>query len=157
MKRSLIVMSLIVIMLSSATALALAHEVTQWDRYSVLKVYQVTSDGNQALSWLSNNTWYKGKIWTSGPTYDWQVRYRQVMFDERITGSWLGYGYANNSAKVYECQRALGYLGYNPWANQDGVWGNTTYQAVRSFQSANGLGVDGVVGRNTWYNMVFQD
>lgn len=150
-------MCLIVIMLSSTTALALAHEITQWTKLSVNKTYDVTADSNQAFSLLRNYTWYKGKIWAGGPTYDWRVRYRQVDFDHRMTENWLGYGYNNHSAKVLEAQKGLYYLGYNPSSNQDGVWGSTTYNAVRSFQSANGLGADGVVGRVSWYNMVFQD
>ncbi|MBV7412490.1 peptidoglycan-binding protein [Dermabacteraceae bacterium TAE3-ERU27] len=32
----------------------------------------------------------------------------------------------------------------------DGIFGSGTYRAVRSFQGANGLYVDGVVGKNTW-------
>ncbi len=32
----------------------------------------------------------------------------------------------------------------------DGIFGRQTRQAVREFQQENGLGVDGIVGRNTW-------
>ncbi|MBD1374017.1 peptidoglycan-binding protein, partial [Hazenella sp. IB182357] len=32
----------------------------------------------------------------------------------------------------------------------DGVFGAKTEQKVRAFQKANGLAVDGIVGRNTW-------
>jgi peptidoglycan hydrolase-like protein with peptidoglycan-binding domain len=37
----------------------------------------------------------------------------------------------------------------------DGVFGAGTNSAVRSFQSAQGLGVDGIVGDNTWNKMVW--
>lgn len=32
----------------------------------------------------------------------------------------------------------------------DGVFGNSTYEAVRFFQRRNGLPIDGIVGRDTW-------
>lgn len=35
----------------------------------------------------------------------------------------------------------------------DGIFGPRTEQAVRAFQSVFNLGVDGIVGRNTWYAM----
>lgn len=35
----------------------------------------------------------------------------------------------------------------------DGIFGSTTYNKVRSYQSANNLTVDGIVGSQTWINM----
>ena len=37
--------------------------------------------------------------------------------------------------------------------NVDGVFGPNTADAVRAFQQANGLDVDGIVGRRTWYKL----
>src|SRR5699024_5046756 len=37
----------------------------------------------------------------------------------------------------------------------DGIFGPRTEEAVRVFQSVFGLSVDGVVGRATWYKLVF--
>lgn len=156
MRKALFAFSFVVLMLSSTAGIAQATnwEVTQWDRYSNLKKYQVTSDWGTALSWLSNHTWYKGKIW-SGSTNDREVRFRQQMFDHRNSYYWCGYGYNNIYQQVLEVQNALYWLGDNPGNNRDGVWGPTTYNAVRSFQGRAGIGVDGVVGRNTWNYMVF--
>ena len=60
----------------------------------------------------------------------------------------------NNSPPVRECQRRL-----NNWKQgqggtdllaPDGDFGQKTWQAVRGFQAAMGLAVDGKVGNNTW-------
>ena len=40
-------------------------------------------------------------------------------------------------------------MGYDT-GGLDGVFGNKTYNAVRSYQSRNGLAVDGIIGNNTW-------
>jgi peptidoglycan hydrolase-like protein with peptidoglycan-binding domain len=42
--------------------------------------------------------------------------------------------------------------GYN--INVDGIFGPDTSNAVKDFQSDNGLAVDGIVGPNTWRELV---
>lgn len=57
-----------------------------------------------------------------------------------------------NGAKgeeVKTLQRLLTAMGY-PCGAVDGAFGNTTLAAVRSFQEAHKLAVDGIVGKNTW-------
>ena len=55
----------------------------------------------------------------------------------------------SESAAVMFLQRLL--LSYlYPITSLDGDFGPETERAVRAFQNENGLGVDGVVGRNTW-------
>lgn len=49
-------------------------------------------------------------------------------------------------------QFKLNSLGYN-CGNADMSFGNKTAEAVKAFQRANGLKVDGVVGKNTWNKM----
>lgn len=46
--------------------------------------------------------------------------------------------------------RVAGYPGYNATIALDGVFGQATHDAVRRFQSAYGLGVDGVAGAQTY-------
>lgn len=64
-----------------------------------------------------------------------------------MTGPVLRHG-ARGSA-VTRLQRALKAKGFDP-GPVDGVFGNGTLSAVRRFQSARGLAVDGVVGARTW-------
>lgn len=54
----------------------------------------------------------------------------------------------DSGPKVRAVQSQLRESGYA--VTVDGVFGSGTYSAVRSFQSSKGLGVDGVVGDNTW-------
>lgn len=77
-------------------------------------------------------------------------------FDERQ----VAYGYPlvrQGSRGVYVCilQDGLTTLGYDT-GGLDGVFGAKTNSAVRSFQSKNGLTVDGLVGTNTWNSLQSQ-
>lgn len=55
----------------------------------------------------------------------------------------------NRGDSVKELQTKLNALGYNCGA-VDGIFGSKTYAAVVAFQKAMGIGVDGVVGPETW-------
>ena len=55
----------------------------------------------------------------------------------------------NRGDSVKELQAKLNALGYNCGA-VDGIFGSKTYAAVVAFQKAMGIGVDGVVGPETW-------
>jgi peptidoglycan hydrolase-like protein with peptidoglycan-binding domain len=50
---------------------------------------------------------------------------------------------------VKQLQTALKNAGYDPGA-VDGKMGKQTREAIKSFQKANGLSPDGVVGKRTW-------
>ncbi|MCA1993645.1 MAG: peptidoglycan-binding protein, partial [Coleofasciculus sp. S288] len=50
---------------------------------------------------------------------------------------------------VKKLQEGLKEKGFNP-GSIDGVFGLGTKAAVRSFQQANGLVADGIVGQKTW-------
>lgn len=49
-------------------------------------------------------------------------------------------------------QDDLNTLGYTT-GGLDGVFGNQTYNAVRSYQKSRGLTVDGIIGCNTWRSL----
>jgi spore cortex-lytic enzyme len=56
--------------------------------------------------------------------------------------------WGSQGGKVYEVQRKLKQWGYYDGAI-DGIYGAETFEAVKEFQSKNGLTVDGVVGSQT--------
>jgi peptidoglycan hydrolase-like protein with peptidoglycan-binding domain len=53
---------------------------------------------------------------------------------------------------VRDLQEALEALGYDP-GPIDGTFGTTTEAAVKAFQYAKGITVDGIVGKVTWINI----
>lgn len=55
---------------------------------------------------------------------------------------------------VRDLQHRLATLGYETTAAETGVFGGTTTAAVRAFQTARGLRVDGICGRQTWSSLV---
>jgi len=55
----------------------------------------------------------------------------------------------NRGNAVARLQYQMNSLGYNCGA-VDGIFGRGTYNAVKEFQRDNGLGADGIVGKNTW-------
>jgi peptidoglycan hydrolase-like protein with peptidoglycan-binding domain len=54
--------------------------------------------------------------------------------------------------EVRDLQEALKALGHDPGPS-DGVFGSRTEDAVKAFQQAKGIAVDGIVGRVTWINI----
>lgn len=51
-------------------------------------------------------------------------------------------------------QATLNKLGYN-CGTADGIFGNNTRNAIITFQTNNGLSVDGIAGEYTWKNLAF--
>jgi peptidoglycan hydrolase-like protein with peptidoglycan-binding domain len=58
----------------------------------------------------------------------------------------------SNDPAVRDLQEALKVLGYDP-GPVDGIFGEKTENAVKMFQQAREIAVDGVVGRVTWINI----
>ena len=56
--------------------------------------------------------------------------------------------YGSRGDEVKKLQQALNGAGYS--LDADGIYGDKTRSAVRQYQRANGLGVDGIVGEQTW-------
>ena len=55
--------------------------------------------------------------------------------------------------QVMVLQYILNAKGYEA-GKEDGIFGNNTLAAVKAFQKAYGLSVDGVVGKNTWTKLL---
>jgi len=70
-----------------------------------------------------------------------------LIMDSQAQRSLLYWGTRNEDVRVL--QRRLSQWGYYN-GPISGVFGQQTYNAVRSFQSRNGLRVDGIVGPETW-------
>lgn len=65
-------------------------------------------------------------------------------------GSWTSTTLPTDGpARVRSIQQALQAAGYSPGA-VDGTMGQKTQKAIRAFQEAHGLSVDGKVGPRTW-------
>lgn len=61
--------------------------------------------------------------------------------------------YGDKGSQVTKLQKALIALGYLPSDAADGAFGYQTHNAVKAFQKANGLNVDGVAGPATLTNL----
>ena len=57
--------------------------------------------------------------------------------------------YGSSGEEVKQIQTKLKNWGYYK-GNVDGIYGTKTFNAVKKFQSKNGLTIDGLVGTNTW-------
>ncbi|MEU5536984.1 peptidoglycan-binding domain-containing protein [Streptomyces sp. NPDC020362] len=87
-------------------------------------------------------------------TYSCSVGWRETA---NYAGYTAGYSWAWNDVvspghvgdRTAEVQCLLKYWGYNP-GTVDGIYGDKTTAAVKSFQSDHGLGKDGSVGPETW-------
>ncbi len=76
-----------------------------------------------------------------------------------VPSSWPGYnlGIGASGEKVRQLQNQLNRIARNypriPTVTADGIFGNATAQAVRTFQSIFGMPVNGIVDYPTWYKI----
>ncbi len=82
---------------------------------------------------------------------------RWIHIDKRYGKAACGAGYPTlkNGSKgnyIFVLQEILANNNYN--ISMDGIVGNATLQAIKSYQRNNGLIVDGIVGCNTWRKLV---
>lgn len=121
--------------------------------------YYMNSDGSMAA-----NQWIDGKYYVDASGKMLRNATTPDGYKVDANGVWTGYNASNSNAKVStisgniqygqtgenvkKLQKALNALGYNA-GNVDGIFGDNTYAAVRRFQAASGIGVDGIVGADT--------
>lgn len=73
--------------------------------------------------------------------------------EEKVEYSWPLYAQGDESEAVYTIQYLLGHHGYE-LDDHDGIYGPETQGAIESFQNDQGLLVDGIVGPNTWSELI---
>nr|WP_272909039.1 peptidoglycan-binding domain-containing protein [Alicyclobacillus tolerans] len=67
------------------------------------------------------------------------------------TSVWVGYGYVTSGGLVRAVQEMVDYAGFSVGPNGfDGQYGPDTENAIKEWQTANGLSADGIVGSQTW-------
>lgn len=117
----------------------------------------VAFDCGQTLSYANrlnlHNLASDLNVWTYVEPFYLTTSY--VHFDKRYGTPACSYGgyptvrYGTRGVYVMILQDALNTLGYNA-GNIDGIFGNNTLNATRSYQRANGLSSDGICGCGTW-------
>ena len=110
-----------------------------------------TVEANKLYKWVftpTDSTNYESingsiKLWSKSTSSGGGSYYAPVVPDMPM----VYWGCTGDAVKTL--QDKLNALGYNS-GSVDGIFGAKTYAAVTAFQKANGLGVDGIVGKLTW-------
>ena len=110
-----------------------------------------TVEANKLYKWVftpTDSTNYESisgsiKLWNKSTSSGGGSYYAPVVPDMPM----VYWGCTGDTVKTL--QDKLNALGYNS-GSVDGIFGAKTYAAVTAFQKANGLGVDGIVGKLTW-------
>lgn len=104
----------------------------------------------------NRHLWYSGAVFRTEDAMhmeisrDWiEKHYPEIDRGGQIDNGVLDLG--DRGPEVAEAQRLLQAKGYDIGRfGADGVFGDSTFNAVRAFQGAHGLGVDGRIGKKTW-------
>ena len=81
-----------------------------------------------------------------GPRFAWEA--------STVSATPLPLGPGSDGEPVRDLQRRLGRAGFDAAADETGRFGPATVDAVRRFQAARGLAVDGTCGNQTWNALV---
>lgn len=73
--------------------------------------------------------------------------------EDEVEYSWPLYAQGDEGEAVYTIQYLLGQHGYE-LNTHDGIYGSETQSAIETFQDGQGLLVDGIVGPNTWRELI---
>jgi N-acetylmuramoyl-L-alanine amidase len=119
-----------------SSAPAAVEEAYQWDTENVQYFLNICNYGAPDI----DGEW--------GPETEGCVRTAQAAYHIAVDGMWghVTEGAASGQIRAY--QEALNRHGFK--CDIDGIAGPETFNAVKAFQSANGLEADGIVGENTY-------
>lgn len=88
------------------------------------------------------------KKWSDAPSEWWHIRWRPGVWKGQTPVPTITKGSKNTEA-IKQLQKYLRAIGFKS-VRVNGTYGILTRRAVRKFQKAHGLHVDGVVGPGTW-------
>ena len=134
----------------------------KWNNGVQITTYKNISNGQKERKWLKHGKSPYIKYPQVDSIENWIVRLQSECNNQGfsnqnvdgITGTvtlkgcplLLNKSQGNITALVQERLNSLGY----DCGDIDGINGNNTQKAIKSFQQDNGLQVDGIVGKNTW-------
>jgi hypothetical protein len=109
--------------------------------------------GGVQITALGRKTGYNTRTWTKHGKLPYVAYGAEVTDSVKVELLVLKQGSEGEQVKVL--QRLLMCLGYDlSRCGADGEFGTKTDAAVKAFQKAKGLAVDGIVGQNTWKKLL---
>ena len=149
--RLLAVATMVVLIVILAAGAASAHTAYRYMSDGTGGEALGTHDSSYALSWIQGKA--KGNYSDDSGYRYWIVLRDQQIYHHDTSTNRPG-PYWNVSDPYYytkSVQYTLNFMGYP--LTDDNIFGPATSNAVKQFQSNNGLTADGVVGTNTYYRL----